>query len=259
MKITVNCLIKNEERFVWFALNSVLDWVDEILVWDTGSTDKTIEIVKLIDNPKVKFQKKGLQTRKELVALRQQMLKMSDCDWVMILDGDEVWGRKAIEDCKHKVLNAKADVVVSPVKMLVGDIFHYQEERAGQYSIAGKLGHYNIRFLRRNIPGLCLVGIYPNEAYVDNRGTKVQDFSNERILFLDEPYLHASYLRNQSYKTSGIKYELGQSFPFDYYYPEVFFKPRPAVIPSPWIKTPTSYFLHALAVTPFKKIKRRFI
>ena len=50
-------LIRNEENFIWFAINSVIDYVDEIMVWDMGSIDKTEEIVKSIDNPKIKYKK----------------------------------------------------------------------------------------------------------------------------------------------------------------------------------------------------------
>jgi len=259
MKLTAHCLVKNEEKFVWYALNSVLDHVDEILVWDTGSTDKTVEIVKLINSSKIKFQERGSQTREGLVTLRQQMLEESSCDWVMILDGDEIWSDKAMLNVKCQMSNDKYDILVSPNKMLVGDIYHYQEDGAGKYFIAGRTGHYNIRFLRRGIPGLHLGGEYPSEAYMSGQGVKVQNFPSERILFLDKPYLHASYLREQNYHQSKVKCELGNSFPADYYYPEVFFRSRPSIVPSPWIKRTNWYFLKALVITPIKKIKRRLI
>ena len=51
--IWANCLIKNEERWVWYALQSVLPYVDKILVWDTGSTDNTVEIIKTIKSNKI--------------------------------------------------------------------------------------------------------------------------------------------------------------------------------------------------------------
>ena len=55
-----------------------------------------------------------------------------------------------------------------------------------------------------------------------------------------------------------FKYDLGQEFPSDFYYPEVFFKERPQIIPSPWIKRSNSYLIKASLTTPFKKIKRKF-
>jgi len=52
-KIVVHCLVKNEENFIWYAINSVLPFVDKIMIWDNDSTDKTIEIIKSIHSPKI--------------------------------------------------------------------------------------------------------------------------------------------------------------------------------------------------------------
>ena len=49
MKVWAHTLVKNEERYIWYAVMSVIDWVDKILIWDTGSTDKTVEIIKEIE------------------------------------------------------------------------------------------------------------------------------------------------------------------------------------------------------------------
>ena len=46
--IWANTIVHNEENFIWFAIMSVIDWVDKMLVWDTGSTDKTVEIIEEI-------------------------------------------------------------------------------------------------------------------------------------------------------------------------------------------------------------------
>ena len=48
MKIWVNTIVHNEENFIWFAVMSVIDYVDKVLIYDTGSTDKTVEIIKEI-------------------------------------------------------------------------------------------------------------------------------------------------------------------------------------------------------------------
>src|SRR3990167_5692967 len=51
--ITVHCVVKNEEKWVWYALNSVIDIAQKVLIFDTGSTDKTVEIIKKIKNKKI--------------------------------------------------------------------------------------------------------------------------------------------------------------------------------------------------------------
>lgn len=245
MKIVAHCLVKNEEKFIWYAIASVIDYVDEILVWDNGSTDRTKSIIQLINSPKIKFAEMSGQVAR----VRQKMLEQTQADWTFILDGDEIWSETAIENCKLKILNSRCDVVVAPNYMLIGDVFHYQEEKAGRYHLVGRLGHFNVRAIRLT-PGLKVKGIFPNEAYITSRGIKVQNLPSEKILFLETPYLHASFLKKK-------KYELGIPFARDFYYPEVFFQERPALVPSPWQPAGSFYRFRAGIETPLKKIKRR--
>lgn len=74
MKIVGHCLVKNEENFVWFAINSVIDYLDELLVWDTGSSDNTVPIIQSINSPKIKFREIGNVDVKRLSEARQRML-----------------------------------------------------------------------------------------------------------------------------------------------------------------------------------------
>ena len=45
-KISLCMIVKDEERFLPQCLNSVKGYVDEIIVVDTGSTDRTVDIAK---------------------------------------------------------------------------------------------------------------------------------------------------------------------------------------------------------------------
>ena len=48
MKLVSLSMVKNEEYWIWYALTSVAPHVDEILVFDNGSQDRTVEIVREI-------------------------------------------------------------------------------------------------------------------------------------------------------------------------------------------------------------------
>ena len=254
MKISAHVVVRNEENFVWYAINSVIDYVDEILVWDQGGSDKTLEIINKIKSPKIAFRK----VFGEVHALRQKMIEATNSDWILILDGDEIWHEDAIKSLRDglKKYDDNKDCVVVPNYMLIGDIFHFQENLAGKYKIADKIGHYNIRAVRKS-EGLHISGIYPNEAYTTKDGVKVQDLNNEKMIFMNTPYLHASFLKRSSKDRKKIKYEIGESFPKDFYYPEVFFAPRPDIIPSPWKTMDLEYKLRAMMETPLKKTRRR--
>lgn len=264
MKIVAHTIVGNEENFVWYAINSVIDYVDQMIIWDTGSSDKTPEIIlqiqKLKGKDKIIFKKKGKQDPAGVSNLRQQMMEKTKSDWVLILDGDEIWWKDGIEELRDRIYefgNTK-DLIVSPNYMLIGDIFHYQEERAGKYKIGDRYGHFNIRAIR-NFPSIHVEGIYPNEAYVDDKGVKIQDLAEERIYFSDYPYLHASFLTRSRKHKKKLKYEIGEEFAADFYYPEVFFKEKPERVPDIWEPMNFDYKIRAYLETPFKKLKRRLI
>lgn len=275
MKITAHTLVKNEARFVWFAVMSVIAHVDKVLLWDTGSTDETVEIIdEILKTPdgkeKVDFRQVSNVTAENFANVRQEMLDQTKTDWFIVVDGDEVWWegtiRYLLSEIKRK--GHLLESIVVPTVNLVGDIFHYQEKEAGLYRLAGRKGHLNLRAINRKIPGLASSGPHGQWGWVDEDGKMIQERGSEKILFLDAPYLHASFIpragdtiheANVPKRKMKLKYELGIPFPPDFYYPEVFFRPRPNIVPSPWVKRGFHYILRAAMETPFKKIKRRVV
>jgi glycosyltransferase involved in cell wall biosynthesis len=45
-KIVLNMIVKNEEKVIERSLGSVKDFIDYWVIVDTGSTDKTIDVIK---------------------------------------------------------------------------------------------------------------------------------------------------------------------------------------------------------------------
>ena len=274
MQIWAHTLVRNEERYLWFSVMSVIDYVDKMLIWDTGSTDNTVQIIREIKKrypEKVDFKKIGIVDPDKFTDIRQGMLNMTKSDWFIIVDGDEVWWNdsiKEIVDLINKDGNS-LDSVVSKYYNIVGDIYHYQEERAGRYEIDGRIGHLNIRAMNRGIPGLKFKLPHGQQGIFDEADTLVQNRDKEKRKFLEEyAYLHFTHMNRSSSSEENLKvmkrnikmkYELGIRFPYDFYYPEVFFIPRPYFVPSPWVKMTSDYYIKALVETPIRKFKRRLI
>ncbi len=272
MEITAHVLVKNEFRFVWYAVMSVINHVDKILIWDTGSTDGTLQIIsEILSLPEAKGKvtfKQTIETNFNEEVVRQKMLDETETSWFIVVDGDEIWWEKSIQmvtDYIRKKGNS-IDSIVVPTVNVVGDIYHYQEEAAGNYHLAGRTGHLAIRAVSKQIPGLHSLGRHGIWGWVDNKNIQIQDRDPSRIVFLDAPYLHTTYLprgadRNfdsdvlkRSFKR---KYEIGIGFPLDFYYPETFFRARPAIVPNIWEKMTPDFRLRAQVETPLKKFKRR--
>ena len=263
--------MKNEERFLWFAVTSVISHLDKLLLWDTGSTDNTLEVVdalKFFYPDKIEVKKIKNFSPKDFAAVRQQMLDETEADWIFMLDADEVWWDKSVKRAVKVARKGmgKYESIVVPTVNMVGDVFHHQEEEAGRYKLAGRLGHYNLRLVNKNIEGLASSGPHGTWGWVDSEGKMIQDREAKKIKFIDSPYLHATFLRRSANeaedsavfkRSKKFKFELGKKFPNDFYYPEAFFKKRPDFIPSPWRPTTPLFNFRAFFETPARKIKRR--
>lgn len=270
-KIWGNTIVKNEGRYVWFALMSVVDFLDKILVWDTGSSDNTvavIEEVKKRKKGKIEFREIGEVDEKRFTLARQKMLEQSNCDWIFVLDGDEVWWENSIKKMVSMINNKgdDLDLIVTPFYNIVGDIYHHQEEEAGMYQLAGRKGHLNIRAVNRRIPGLFVDKPYGQEGFFDENGLRIQDRDAKRQLYLEAPYFHFSNISRSTDKKNDekvmqrnkkIRHELGLIFPPNFIYPGVLYKDTPRFVTSPWKKMTRKFRLKAMVQTPLRKLKRR--
>lgn len=270
--IWVNCLVRNEERWIWYALNSVLAYVDKILVWNTGSTDNTVAIVKSIKNTKIDFQGIGEVSQADYGKVRQKMLEATKSDWVLILDGDEVWPEKSIRSLVEEagqVGPAIQGLCVRPINF-VGDIrFIHPETFQGQAPHAPKdiKGFFSTRMFRRGIKGLHVANPYGKESFYDANNKTLRE-NPDKIKYLDEVYYwHMSYLprslsglhdKEVMMRLKKRKYEIGIPRPKWIEVPEVFYQPRPKNIPNPFYQMNSLDYFRAVIQTPFKKLKRRF-
>lgn len=85
MKNTLSVIVitKNEEDRISRCLRSVSNIADELIVFDSGSTDKTVEIVKQFTNKVFITDWQGYGVQK------QRALDQAKCDWVLSIDADE--------------------------------------------------------------------------------------------------------------------------------------------------------------------------
>src|SRR3989344_2523374 len=124
--LTIHCVVKNEERWIWYALQSILDIADKVLVYDTGSTDKTVEIIETIKSKKIIFEEKGEVDARGLTKLRKEQLAKTKTEWFLILDGDEIWPEQTKKELVRIIKHAdksKWGIIVRAWNF-VGDIYH---------------------------------------------------------------------------------------------------------------------------------------
>ncbi len=98
-------IVKNEERYLEQCLNSIKSLIDEIIIVDTGSTDKTKEIAK-----KFKARIFGFKWNDNFSEARNESLKHAAKDWILVLDADEIIEKNDSEKIKSLIETAENDI-----------------------------------------------------------------------------------------------------------------------------------------------------
>ncbi|MDR4509103.1 MAG: glycosyltransferase [Candidatus Brocadiaceae bacterium] len=142
-------IVKNEEKFLAQCLESVKNAVDEIIVVDTGSTDRTVEIAqsfgaKLYHHP----------WRNNFSEARNYSLGYATGDWILQIDADEELEQEDIPEL-HKTIKENPNNAVY--------IAIYSELRSGQSK------HYFARLYRRG--KACYEGIVHNQLVFQGRAS----------------------------------------------------------------------------------------
>ncbi|YAI82487.1 MAG: tetratricopeptide repeat protein [cyanobacterium endosymbiont of Rhopalodia sterrenbergii] len=113
-KLSLCMIVKDEEKNLTTCLESVQDIVDEMVVLDTGSTDKTVEIAQKF-GAKVSF----FTWCNNFAIARNAALSKVTGDWVLILDADEVFNRKIASQVREAIAD-KNNLVINLVRHEIG-------------------------------------------------------------------------------------------------------------------------------------------
>lgn len=96
MKISVALATFNEEKKIAACLESIVDWIDEIIIVDGSSSDKTVEIAK-------KYRAKIIVSDNPAIFHINKQKAIDECtgDWIFQLDADEV----VTKELRQEILN----------------------------------------------------------------------------------------------------------------------------------------------------------
>lgn len=130
--ISLCMIVKNEEKFLSKCLDSVKDYVDEIVIVDTGSTDSTVDIARKFTD-KIYFHPWEGHFSKH----RNQSIGYATKDWIFILDADEVLEK----ECAQTVRESIQDKSIDSVYVVVKNAFD---------GGAGEAVHNSIRIFKNN-------------------------------------------------------------------------------------------------------------
>jgi glycosyltransferase involved in cell wall biosynthesis len=137
MSISLCMIVKNEEAALPKCLNSVKDFVDEIIVLDTGSSDRTPQIAQQFGAKVYNF-----QWSNNFSTARNAALKYVTSDWVLVLDADEILTPSIVPQMQSAIQSDEY-ILINLVRQEVG-------AAQSPYSLVSRLfrNHPEIRFER---------------------------------------------------------------------------------------------------------------
>jgi len=109
-------IVKNEEELLEDCLKSIRNWVDEIIIVDTGSTDKTVEIAESYGAKIYHQEWEGNFSKHRNYSLEQAM-----SDWIFIIDADERLCEEDIPKLQGLINSDNHSIVSINVYSVYGD------------------------------------------------------------------------------------------------------------------------------------------
>ncbi|MBE9230315.1 tetratricopeptide repeat protein [Cuspidothrix issatschenkoi LEGE 03284] len=173
MKVSLCMIVKNEETTLSKCLASVNNFVDEVVVLDTGSTDKTPQIAAQF-GAKVYY----WTWNNNFSDARNEALKYVTGDWILVLDADETLTPEIIPFLEV-VIHKEEYLVINLVRQEVGST-------QSPYSLVSRLfrNHPDIYFER------------PYHALIDDSVTAILH---------QEPHWQVGYLPGVAILHSGYQ------------------------------------------------------
>lgn len=102
IKLSACTIVKNEERNIGKSIDSYKDYVDEIIIVDTGSTDNTKEIAESKGAKVLDFEWKN-----DFSAAKNFALDNTTGDWIIFLDADEWFAEDTAKNIREAIINTQ--------------------------------------------------------------------------------------------------------------------------------------------------------
>ncbi|WP_297596849.1 glycosyltransferase family 2 protein [uncultured Cetobacterium sp.] len=181
MKISVAMITFNEEKILRKTLESVKGLVDEIVIVDSGSTDKTEEIAKEFG---AKF---FVESWKGYGPQRNSAIDRCQGEWILNIDADEEISKDLGEKIREIVINSEEKREVFKINRL--SVCFGKELKHGGWGTS-----YAIRLFKK-------------EAGRFNDNTVHEAFETQKEIFkIKEDIFHHSYLTMEDYFTRFNRY-----------------------------------------------------
>ncbi|MCR5176641.1 MAG: glycosyltransferase [Anaerovibrio sp.] len=203
MMISAVYIAKNEAHNIVRSLESIKGTADELILVDTGSTDKTVDIFKSYGG-QVYYQ----EWSNDFSVARNLAMSKATGDWLIILDADEYFTEETCNNIREIIASLS-----SRTNGLLVSMENYDK------STGERLDNFYALRLVRNINGLNYKGrIHESLYHYDKYLSGLQQVSGELLKII-----HTGYSSNISKEKAGrnlaiIRQAIAEGEPVEHYY-----------------------------------------
>lgn len=192
MLLSIVLMIKNEEKFLGKTLKA-LDKIrtkinTELIILDTGSTDKSVEIAKLYTD-KIYFEK----WNDNFAEMRNKSISYAKGDWILILDADE-----ELLECERMIDFFKSQLY-KEYNCASVELKNINSEDGNSYSKSLNLRLFKNKDFRYE------GAIHEQPMYKDPVYNNIAVFNHYGYLYIDEEFKQKKLERNEKILLKEIK------------------------------------------------------
>ena len=174
--IGVVAISLNEEKDMHGFLEHLSSWIDEIVIVDSGSTDKTLQILKNSEF-NIKILNSNLKKAKGYAGLRNLGIKACGTDWIINMDIDE----RITIDLQEEILRSIKETQKNGFRYRRLNYFLHRPMKAGGWNtwnnpqLAKKNAHY-------------FEGALHEKCIIEGGNEKTGQLQNKMLHLNDESY-----------------------------------------------------------------------
>jgi len=195
--ISLVLIVKNEEKDLPRCLESFKDIVKEIVVVDTGSTDRTVEIAKSY-GARVEF----FEWTNDFAEARNVSLGYASCEWILRTDADEYIEEPEKAKLLHCVNSGVADIYLCPT---------VSKLKAGEQTVE------NVRLIRNHLGVVYHYPIHETVALSAAKLGLLQCLTNIEFLHSGYEFLEEGSSERKTERNISVCSQYLEKYPEDFY------------------------------------------
>ena len=183
----------NEEKNIHIPLDSAYDFVDEVIIVDGSSKDKTVEIAKsygakvkifIVDNPR------------NFLTNKQRAIEKASGEWILQLDADEAISKELKEEIKSTINESRFSGYNIPRKNWFLTRFLMK---------GGVYPDYVLRLYKKENARFDLKDLHENVKIINNLESRIQNLESKKEKILNSKFNSEFSTLNSELKIGYLK------------------------------------------------------